>query len=90
MMLHAFAPFMHILVALGGEGVLERLAGRAIAAPEALGERAEVVGIDGEAGEGWPDLEQGPHGVRRGASLQILLRRVPAFMEPGAQGLNGA
>ena len=41
MMLHAFPPLMQILVAVGGQAILEALAGRAIAAPQAFGERAE-------------------------------------------------
>ena len=90
MMLHAFAPFVQVFVAAGVDGVVERFAGRAVAAPEALGERAKIVGIDGEAGEGGTKLEQAAHGVGRGAPLEILLRRVPALMEPSPQGLEGA
>ena len=88
MMLHAFAPFMQIFVMAQVEGVLERFAGGAIAAPEALGERAEIVGIDGQTGEGRPQLEQAAHGVRGRAPLEILLGRMPPLVQPGAQRLD--
>ena len=82
MMLHALAPFVEILVALGDEGLLERLARRAVAKSETLGERAEIVGIDGEPGKSRPDLEQSAHGIRRRAPLEILLCGMAPLLEP--------
>ena len=46
MMLYAFAPFMQVLVTVGGEAALERLASLAVAKTQARSEGAEVVGID--------------------------------------------
>ena len=88
MMLHAFAPFVQVLGLAGVEGRLEALARGAVAALEPLGERAEIVGIDREPGEGRAKLQQPAHGVRCRALLEVLLGRVPALVQPAAHGLD--
>jgi hypothetical protein len=90
MVLHTFAPLVLVFVAAGVHGVVEGLAGLAVAAPEAFGERRKIIRIDGEAGKGGTELEQPAHGVGSGVALQTLLRSVPALVEPSPHRLKRA
>ena len=86
MMLQRLAPLMEIFVVAGGKGLGKGFAAAAIGFAQALGNRAEIVGIDGKVGHGRPEREQAAHGVGGGAPIEAALCRLPAFLEPGAQG----
>ena len=86
MMLQGLAPLMEILVVAGGKGLGKGLAAAAIGFAQAFGNWAEIVGIDGQVGHGRPEREQAAHGVGGGAAVEAALCRLPAFLEPGAQG----
>ena len=77
---------MEILVVAGGEGLGKGLAAAAIGFAQALGDGAEIVGIDRKIGHGWPEREQAAHGVGGRASVEAAFCRLPSLLEPGAQG----
>ncbi len=69
-----------------GRRLGQGLAAAAIGLPEALGDRLEIVGIDREPSHGWPDAGKSPDGFRRGTAFQTARGRLPAFLQPSAQG----